>query len=257
MTRHIRRAFTILELLIVIGIIAVLIAVTLAVGDAVTTGSRNRITQDTIRVLDSALNQYIAYAGDIPAPTVDDPRPATPNFVIPVGDVRNMSDTDSTSSVNAERGKLMNNSAGLFVLQVSKAPAGKAAIDRIPGRVLKQVTTLVGGQPLTLATPLDGWGRPIRYVHPAFQGERQTAATLTNTNDFPQLPPLRPGKSYAFTDVRRTTQKTTPPSTAADNADGDGGSCVGARPYFYSAGPDGDPSTTGDNVYLTPPSFKK
>lgn len=256
MTRHIRRAFTILELLIVIGIIAVLIAVTLAVGDAVTTGSRNRITQDTIRVLDSALNQYIAYAGDIPAPTVDDPRPGTPNFVIPVGDVRNMSDTDSSSPINAERGKRMNNSAGLFVLQVSKSPAAKAAVDRIPGRVFKQVTTLVGGQPLTLPTPLDGWGRPIRYVHPAFQGEL-AGASLSNSNDFPQLPPLRPGKSYAFTDVRRNRQSVSPPTTAADIADGDGGSCTGARPYFYSAGPDGDPSTTGDNVYLTPPAFVK
>jgi hypothetical protein len=30
----------------------------------------------------------------------------------------------------------------------------------------------------------------------------------------------------------------------------DEGLCPGNRPYFYSAGPDGDPGTRGDNIYL-------
>jgi len=50
-----RRAFTLMELLVVIGIIAILIAITFMVGRAVTTNSKKGVTQDTLRVLDSAL----------------------------------------------------------------------------------------------------------------------------------------------------------------------------------------------------------
>jgi len=36
--------------------------------------------------------------------------------------------------------------------------------------------------------------------------------------------------------------------------DSDGGLTSGNRPYFYSAGPDGDPSTLEDNVYSNAPT---
>ena len=34
--------------------------------------------------------------------------------------------------------------------------------------------------------------------------------------------------------------------------DSDGGITSGNRPYFYSAGPDGNPATLDDNVYINP-----
>ena len=36
-------------------------------------------------------------------------------------------------------------------------------------------------------------------------------------------------------------------AVTGQTADSDGGVCPGGQPYFYSAGPDGDPSTVEDN----------
>jgi hypothetical protein len=93
-------------------------------------------------------------------------------------------------------------------------------------------------------------------VHPQFSGRITTA---TNINAAELLGPAPSGLQYSVGEVRRNNVYTGPDAESRratqleQVADGDGGKCVGGRPYFYSAGPDKDPSTIEDNVYLSVP----
>lgn len=267
-----RRAFTLLELLIVIGIIAILSAVTFAVGRAVTTNSKRQITLDTIRVLEGALAAYSSATGDIPPGWVADPRPTAAGVYIPVADARNMTDTVAVGAAGItpllyegdlrRGGNQMINSAGLFVLQCQSVPDAKAMIDRIPARYMIQATSYVNGANLTLPTVLDGFGRPIRYVHPAWAA----SFAATDPRTLLSLPRDINGNPYnsAIGNIRRTWKPAgvhNPADPQAANfADSDGGRLQGARPYFYSAGDDGylgrDTNKTDldrDNLYTTVP----
>src|SRR6185369_10430186 len=91
---------------------------------------------------------------------------------------------------------------------------------------------------------------PIRYVHPAFQG--MIAGDVNSTNPSPTqgratdqvlgslANAIPSGQTYGVQMLRRNhTQATQTPLLPDGWADSDGGTCVGGRPYFYSAGPDG------------------
>jgi prepilin-type N-terminal cleavage/methylation domain-containing protein len=229
-----RRGFTLIELLIVVGIIGLLVATTLLVGGAAVGGARRSVTEDTLRVLDAALEQYIASEDIIPPALVQDPRPGRTTFVLPVADVRSMADNAMIDSV------------GLFLLQANTIPDAKKSLDQLPQKFVRQQTTTLSANPLTITSVFDAWGEPIRYVHPQFSGR---ITTVTPINSVELLGPAPAGKQYGVTDVRRNNVTASP----QDIADGDGGKCIGGRPYFYSAGPDKDPSTIDDNVYLIVP----
>ncbi|CAG0960611.1 hypothetical protein PHYC_00705 [Phycisphaerales bacterium] len=288
-----RRAFTLMELLVVIGIIGVLVAVTIVVGSAVTSNARSQLTADGLRVMDNALAAYITDVGDTPAAYVEDPRatqdPARPNPLIPVADARNMSDTHPGSPA----GNQMINSVGLFMSQVNpisgqdsvtkakSSSQAKAALDALPSRLSSMFDPdpTAGGSdrhpPLT--TALDAWGRPLRYVHPAFDG--LLIDNPANANPNPDSPrdmqdviqnPYPNATAWAISAIRRNGSTTTAPgarSAAEMFPDSDGGTCTGNRPYFYSAGPDGLVGVylgnggniladyNKDNVYTTRPSL--
>jgi hypothetical protein len=70
------------------------------------------------------------------------------------------------------------------------------------------------------------------------------------TEDLIGLAPKKPtARTYTLTTIKRLA------AGSADPANSDGGTSPDARPYFYSCGPDGDPSTTADNVYIVTPTF--
>ncbi len=251
-----RRAFTLMELLVVIGIIVILIAISVAVGAGVLSGGRNSQTTNTVRVMDTLLNSFMQDTGSIPSAIVADPRDRSKRM--PIADARNM-EVDSGSG--------MINSVGLMLLQT----AGPGNVgDRLKGLDSRLVSrwTPYSGAAVTnssavpeMVTVFDAWGQPLRYVHPVFHG------VLQNNN------PYDPGNSpatgvdalaqgllddsgnagrYTYRMIRRN-------NTSADGtqvADSDGGYCPGGMPYFYSAGKDGDPSTIDDNVYSAKPNFQ-
>jgi hypothetical protein len=162
---------------------------------------------------------------------------------------------------DAKPSGLMVNSVGLFMLQCRSVPAAASALKQLDSKIVREYspdpagTTGAGSQP-SLPTAFDGWGHPIRYVHPMTKGlvvGPQYPTAMTDPTMFvdtdkvlgQQVAP----RSYAMPQIRRNA---TPP-----DADSDGGINPGTRPYFYSAGPDGDPSTVDDNVYLTVPRTLK
>lgn len=267
-----RPGFTLIELLIVIGIIAVLMGIAIVVGMRVTDSGKNKSTKDLLLALDTIYTAaQNGNSGQVLPPLIADSRlfsnrndPAA-TLWIPVADARAKSGQNGGDN-------LMLNSAALFLWQARQYPEAAKAIESLPTKLIKNMdpddpeTTSgaaanesnVVGQP-QLPTPIDAWGNPIRYVHPAFDGLIQggggTAASYKALNTV--ITPPTSGR-LLFGEIRRNAIKrgdpTTDPALAADS---DGGTCVGGRPYFYSAGPDGDPSTIEDNVYSLQPTLPK
>lgn len=244
--RRTGRGFTLVELLIVISIIAVLIVLSVAVAGRVSGAGKARNTEQTIRLLDSALEAYINAKGGPPGPTVVDPRPGNTGatkYIQPVADAR--------SETSGE----MINSVALFMAQCRGIPSAEENFKSLDAKFVREFNPETGATPgnfqsqPSLPTVFDAWGKPIRYVHPAFKGiisdvpgSGTNGATYTDVSAL--LGPAPAGTQYGIQRIRRNTV------TAGGGPDADGGMSPANRPYFYSAGPDGDPSTMDDNVYL-------
>lgn len=273
--------FTLVELLTVIIIISVLIAITFAVGQGVIQGQRARLAQDTIRVADVAVDAYYRDVGDTPPVLVEAPgaNAGDPTVLLPMADA---ADGQSISGADESR-KTAINSVGLFVRSLDRvgldevlrplsteqlsffdpddaAPGGELGFNRQP----------------ELRTILDPWGRPMRFVHPRFDGlimnDVQTlpgtdvnvgpaGVQLVTESDLPSGFDVSVfgGNRFPMREIRRNhlpdEVREDDASLAGLTGDSDGGICPSGRPYLYSAGPDGDPSTLEDNVYTTQPTY--
>jgi prepilin-type N-terminal cleavage/methylation domain-containing protein len=224
--------FTLIELLIVIGIIVVLIAIGLAVGNAVHGGAKVGLTRQLLQSLDQSLTEYSAEKGGFPPAVVA--HPVNANQLQPVAD--------------AVAGGQAIQSLGWYLVQLEDANSAKKVIESINPKLIT-VGTTPGSSNSSLdkgfRTVRDAWGNEIRYVHPKFQGVVFSGSPTSPMALSDLLGPAPAGKSY------------TVPSVLRSAANSDAGRCTGGRPYFYSAGPDGKPETTADNVYLTQPGFAK
>lgn len=280
-----RPGLTLIEVLVVLVIIGILATLTVTVASKVSGAGKGRMTQDAIRVLDQALTSYVSAKEANPPAVLRDPREPSGRRLIPVADARNM-DT-------AREDQTMLNSGGFFVYQAQTAAGLSGLFSSLDTRIFSKFDAdstenqfldangsvdteidqfLPGGTPggpanqpdwnnqPRIPTVLDGWGRPIRYVHPTFGG------VLSGSRLNPQLAGTNPvdldaaewgelksaGQNWSFSQVRRNKS-----NADALGADSDGGRPVGGRPYFYSAGADGDPSTLDDNLYSMRPEFSK
>lgn len=266
-----RSGFTLIELLVVIVIIGILAGIALVIGNSVTQGSKSRVTEDVMRVLDGTLTEYTAEKGKVPSVFTDDR-----GREWPLVDARPNGSTFTSAATP---------SLALYFLALREAPGveqlasgidsrfvrrggpdGKAVALKMPGVTGNDPEIKKRGDPNP--TPitdslwvLDGFGNPIRFVHPKFHGGHgeyfnSTGATLTPTR--PSMT-LQVGAGSATVEYRRSARpyNPIPPETLAKGTvgDADEGLCVGGRPYFYSTGPDGDPGTNTDNVYTTRPTF--
>lgn len=258
-----RHAFTLVELLVVIAIISILVTVSLIVGQRVVSGGKGRATADTIRVLDAALADYVNRVGRIPDPTTRVETNANPDAtdnLYPIFDGRDM--------VN----EVTINSVGLFLYQASGTGGISEMIATINPRFVRSFDPDDGGPQAELTTVFDAWDRPIRYVHPFFDGvwteeeldgdDRPAGLSGTDidlTDD--AYSPIRSQEdrdNLQITRVRRnflTDEDREDWQGSGDPVgDSDGGICPAPRPYFYSPGEDGDPSTLDDNIYTTQPT---
>ena len=177
---HRPRGFTLVELLVVIAIIGVLISLVFVIAHHVAGSGKQRATEGVLKVLDSALQEYIDAKGSYPSSTVLDPRDtpnANPRHIIPVIDGRNYSAPNDTVGDNAGHPTFIN-SVGLFMLQCKEVPAAEAQFKSLDARLAHEYDPDAEDAPNSpnfaqqprLLTAFDGWGHPIRYVHPAFKG---------------------------------------------------------------------------------------
>jgi prepilin-type N-terminal cleavage/methylation domain-containing protein len=248
-----RSGFTLIELLIVVGIIAILIVLGLSVAGKVTGVGKKSATEQTLRTLDTALGAYIqASGGSLPPAFLTDPRPNNNGgkYVQPIIDGR----CESTGQ--------MVNSVGFFMFQCKAIPDAAAALKHLDSKYLREYTPDAIGATgwdaqMALPTAFDGWGHPIRYVHPLFKGIiPPSPAAPTMFVPTTSIQPAPPGTTYGIAGIRRNNTNSSAGVSPPD-ADSDGGLNPATRPYFYSAGPDGDPSTVADNIYITVPRVQK
>lgn len=226
-----RSAFTLIELLIVIGIVTLLIAIGFAVANAVKGGAQERLTLATLQMLDQSLTEYVSVKSAIPPPIVKHP-------VLPNNQYQPVADASVTS------GSDIIPSLGWYLVQLEECEPARKVIDAINPKLVNvsnRTPGSAGGDPdRAFRTVRDAWGNPIRYVHPAFQGFVTNAGAARTTTDILGNAPN--GGSF------------TVPSLLRNNTNSDAGR-AGSRPYFYSAGPDGNASTTADNIYINKPDF--
>ncbi len=246
-------AFTLIELLVVIGIIGILAAIAVIVGGKVVESGKSRATADTIRVLDSAMADYVNRLGKIPDPVV--------RIELTGGSTTNAFAV--IDGVYQSSGDRVVNTLGLFLKQAEGTGGVAAAIDQINPKFVRLYDADEGGPMPSLRTVFDAWDRPIRYVHPTWDGEwlqgtRSVgqAGAGVNLSDA-TASPIRDAtlrSALAISTIRRNflsdADRQATPNLVGDS---DGGLCPSPRPYFYSAGEDGDPSTTDENVYSVQP----
>lgn len=292
--------FTLIELLVAVGVIAILVSIALVAGNSVVQASRASLTKDTLTSMTEVLEVYMNERGAIPPGYVQDPRGTSGldvNVLWPVADARTNErmralDLDEATSLPGfealpvRRNRQLINSAGLFAEQTKDVPDAEGRLSGLPSDVVRSYSVASqpnrfanasgsdGDQP-DLPTPFDAWGRPIRYVHPAFDGLLVESGSepwrASATSDGVQVDTIRglkgvgdsgPEQVWALNSIRRNNYASYAPADPNDLPefrdelpDSDGGFCPGNRPYFYSAGPDGDPSTISDNVYITVPEI--
>lgn len=265
-----RQGFTLIELMIVIGILALLVAVSLGVGSSMVNTGKKHATEGIIESLDQTLSAYIDAKGENPPALIAIEHADLPNSV--QGMVSNGPGFYPAFDGTTDGGQSTVNSVGLYLYAAQDVSAVQEIIQGVNPKFIKQYTpgqgngsfAITAEQPL-LQTVFDAWGNPIRFVHPKFDGiiERTRRSSGTDgtpvrldqsSNGFFVDPPS--SSSFVIKSVRRN-KMTAQELDDSPNlvADSDGGICPGARPYFYSAGPDGNPATTEDNIYTTIPTF--
>ncbi|MFK7759047.1 MAG: type II secretion system protein [Phycisphaerales bacterium] len=287
-----RAGFTLIEVVMVVSIIALLAAISLSIGSSMVDSGRQRSTEGVLQVLDKMLDQHISATGAIPTSLVRiEPGDLNDEVTAIVGNdvpayypaIDGITDVvipnlDPDAPIRHYRV----NSVGLFLISVEGTVDVDTLLSGIDNRFVTAYEVDGDLQP-EMRIMLDAWGNPIRYVHPKFDGviedsltqadRRQLGEAGTFLNVF-DTSPNGPGfytadylpqnlNQIPFQTVRRNkilrVDQEEARSMGGGNypieTDSDGGVCPSERPYFYSAGPDGDPSTTQDNVYTTVPDF--
>ncbi|GJM18043.1 MAG: hypothetical protein DHS20C14_02560 [Phycisphaeraceae bacterium] len=259
-----------------LAIMATLIAVTLAVGSSVVRGGKGARTRDAIRVLEQVLGDYSTGIDGMPEPVLRLPADVAEYE----RDERNLVDIRHIPIADARweaRGGVMLNSGGLFVAQARQAGYG-SGIEGLDAKLIAQyspepnpATVSEAEAHPSLATVMDGWNRPIRYVHPVWDGQIVSGMRAAgDAGSYVEVSNNDEGYLYDGTNrrqkwigdadkvlIRRNRiLESEFEMVAEEDRDSDGGVCVNAeRPYFYSAGADGDPATIEDNIYTQDPRF--
>ncbi|MBX3357422.1 MAG: type II secretion system protein [Phycisphaeraceae bacterium] len=266
-------AFTLIEMLVVLVIIGILAAITVAVSAHVMGTGKQRATEQVLRALDQMLTSYQAEKeANPPSEFVDG---QGKRFPIIDGRAVVAAPTDAAEP-----------SLALFALAVSDQNRAGDIFKSIDSKFIERVPSITtawgqprdsGGTALATVIVKDAFGHPIRFVHPKYDGGygeyywlqdgvptgEPTAADPSGnplwTNADNPIHPNRNPRTIDGVQVRRSYLPFAlrPPGTPVKGSvgDADEGVCPGKRPYFYSVGPDGDPGTRDDNIYVTTPTF--
>lgn len=284
-------AFSMIETVFVISLIALLAVITISVGASMADAGKKRATEGVLQVLDGAVDAYLEKTGSMPEALVgitlnEDFEGRLQGEVVyyPAFDgTINLEIVDPNPSAPTRHHVV--NSIGIFIESIKSGVDVDGLLASVDSTQIRSYDAPDDLQPAML-TVFDAWGNPIRYVHPTFDGIIEDSTNsgdrrvLGQAGDYRSVMTDQDGFFTAgylpvdntfipFMDspvngeLRRNRIISLDNETARDNgsaeypveADSDGGKCPSNRPYFYSAGPDGDPSTIDDNVYTTVPLF--
>ncbi len=259
-----RRGFTLIELLVVIGIIGVLIAITLVIGGQVLTGAKSRTTADVIRQLNSITDQWVQL----------EDRPLPSKYVFNFGALPTNDWEYALADVRVSGGGVtdpaIESGARAMALLASRAELAEAIstlpkdfVEAVDLRAVNASGAIVGnepGKPVMSVRVIDAWKRPIRFVHPAFDGgwgDYWNGTSMVARPVTRDLNEQRGGVIQTTQNIRRSIMPVDPtlPINAGAIGDADEGLCEGKAAYWYSTGTDGDPGTRDDNVYATQPRY--
>ena len=246
-----RRAFTVLELVIVIGVILVLMSLALTVTSVVLAANDRRSVQSTFVLLDQAITSWESQAGrEMTAGRRANPlgTPTVPDFTLGTN--------GPTAGFDVYEENFNTTYAICVVLErLATSPDSAEIIARLPSTAIRFV-------------PLNG----TNAVEPLPTNWTQT----TPQQDPNQMPPyasvreifdpwnrrigvIFPGRAATKAEVAAAV--TAPTSQGIDVEDGSVrtmdehylGICRNRKMCFVSAGPDGDMGTTSDNIYSYEP----
>jgi type II secretory pathway pseudopilin PulG len=246
-----RRAFTVLELVIVIGVILVLMSLALTVTSVVLAANDRRSVQSTFVLLDQALTSWESQAGrEMTAGRRANPpgTPTVPDFTLGTN--------GPTAGFDIYEENFNSTYAICIVLErLATSPDSAEINSRLPSTAIRFV-------------PLNG----TNTVEPLPTNWTQT----TPQQDPNQMPPyasvreifdpwnrrigvIFPGRAATKAEVAAAV--TAPTSQGIDVEDGSVrtmdehflGICRNRKMCFVSAGPDGDMGTTADNIYSYEP----
>ena len=246
-----RRAFTVLELVIVIGVILVLMSLALTVTSVVLAANDRRSVQSTFVLLDQAITSWESQAGrEMTSGRRANPpgTPTVPDFTLGTN--------GPTAGFEIYEENFNTTYAICVVLErLATSPDSAEIIARLPSTAIRFV-------------PLNG----TNAVEPLPANWTQT----TPQQDPNQMPPyasvreifdpwnrrigvIFPGRAATKAEVAAAV--TAPTSQGIDVEDGSVrttdehylGICRNRKMCFVSAGPDGDMGTTADNIYSYEP----
>ena len=272
------RAFTLVELLVVIAIIAIIATIALVVGSRVAAGGKVRATESILATLETVFESYQSQSQSA-APSLFTLRQpsAAGSVTFPIFDGRNR---DRNFATPAAQFDVDNDPAQpsltLFLLAAAEKIELDPLLKSIDSAFIERRTVNAFGwvnnagiaqpQPVTGLVIKDGFGQPIRYVHPAFHGGAGEYfvnpsgsptgwTTGTPNREARDVRDTTPGSNAVPMKLSRSARPFGPATSVRTVADADEGLCVAGRPYFYSAGPDKNPGTRDDNLYSTRPTF--
>lgn len=242
-------AFTLIELLVVIGIIAVLAGIGMAVGNGVIESNRAATTQNTIMLLEGYLSDLDAAGVDKRSYKAFSTEVDGNAYVLPVLDGRESGADfvlDDPASAPFDSLARFIAAGDAFLGDSSERWGGLDSTQTRDVALFDDGTVLLRGIALT-----DQWDRPIRAVHPSYDGgfgRYQNENGAVTSRDTLSVDEVIAGSTNSF-NFRRSYRPFASGNTEGFVGDADEGICQNERMYFYSAGADGDPGTRDDNIY--------
>lgn len=257
---HGRSAFTLIELLVVIGIISILIGIALVLGPQVIGSGKQRQTEDVLRALDGVVGIYVDDKGGAP-PSMLTKVINGASYDLPIIDARESNQTSAKTDEGVD-------SVARFIAAAADSGRADAASRSLSPKLVRSVVVgKVLNNDVRGTRVVDGWGNPIRFVHPAYDGgagdywNGSSLSTADGVNRRKTIDiQVRSGGSetlplYKKVSFRRSYRAFDASAAATSNGDADEGLCPGRAPYFYSAGADGDAGARVDNVYINKPQW--
>ena len=230
-----------------------------------------RVTERTFPIADAIANDYKVAAADeqVLDRDLDPPQPAASLFLF-------------EASRFTSAGSLLTQIGSTFASQDALSAWGwKASRPEVIqfDQYVANARDADPRPPVLVPVVTDAWGRPIRFVHPAFQGGAGTywdpkpadggspkfvarprilvgspqagQAPMTFDRSYqPFTPAFMLNSEGRLEPVPRVDTQGRTIRGASPAGDCDEGRHPAGRPYFYSAGPDGNPGARALNVYV-------